>query len=60
MKRFFNVTGLFKSLSFIITPVSGPFILMISDVLSWEKRIKWTNIEYESPGAKKQFTIVEL
>jgi hypothetical protein len=36
------------------------FELKSSDIVSWEERIKWTNIEYESLGAKKQFTIVEM
>jgi hypothetical protein len=36
------------------------FELKSSDIVSWEERIKWTDIEYESLGAKKQFTIVEM
>ena len=36
------------------------FELKNSDIVSWEERIKWTDIEYESLGTKKQFTIVEM
>jgi hypothetical protein len=31
-----------------------------SDILSWEERIKWTDLTYELQGVKKQFTIVEM
>ena len=36
------------------------FDLKNSDILSWEERIKWTEIEYESLGIKKQFSIIEM
>ncbi|MCX6277548.1 MAG: ATP-binding protein [Bacteroidetes bacterium] len=36
------------------------FELKNSDILSWEERIKWTEFTYESQGAKKQFSIVEM
>ena len=36
------------------------FELKNSDVLSWEERIKWTEVEYESLGVKKQFSMVEM
>jgi hypothetical protein len=36
------------------------FELKNSSTLSWEERIKWTEFTYESLGAKKQFTIVEM
>ena len=36
------------------------FELKSSDTVSWEERIKWIDFEYESLGAKKQFTIVEM
>jgi hypothetical protein len=31
-----------------------------SDILSWEERIKWTELSYELHGLKKQFTIVGM
>ena len=36
------------------------FELKNSDVLSWEERMKWTEVEYESLGVKKQFSVVEM
>jgi len=36
------------------------FELKNSDVIVWEERIKWTDVEYESLGVKKQFSMVEM
>ena len=36
------------------------FELKNSDILSWEERIKWSDVTYESHGVKKQFSIVEM
>ena len=36
------------------------FELKNSEILSWEERIKWTKLAYESLGIKKQFSIVEM
>ena len=36
------------------------FELKNSDIVTWENRTKWTEVEYESLGVKKQFTIVEM
>ncbi len=36
------------------------FELKNSDTIPWEERIKWNEIEYESLGVRKQFTVVEM
>jgi len=36
------------------------FELKNSVVLSWKERIKWAEVEYESFGVKKQFSVVEM
>jgi len=36
------------------------FELKGSDIIPWEERIKWTEMEYESLGVHKQFTVVEM
>ena len=36
------------------------FELKNSDIIPWEERIKWTVVEYESLGVKKQFSVVEM
>ncbi|MEI6048513.1 MAG: ATP-binding protein [Bacteroidota bacterium] len=36
------------------------FELRNSGILPWEERIKWTEVEYESLGVKKQFSVVEM
>jgi hypothetical protein len=36
------------------------FELKNSDTIPWEERIKWTEMEYESLGVTKQFTVVEM
>jgi hypothetical protein len=61
-----NMERTYKQLFHYLDQLNQPhgylilFELKNSGILSWEERIKWTEFAYESLGAKKQFSIVEM
>jgi len=61
-----NMERAYKQLFHYLDQLNQPhgylilFELKNSSILSWEERIKWTEFTYESLGAKKQFSIVEM
>jgi hypothetical protein len=61
-----NMERTYKQLFHYLDQLNQPhgylilFELKNSSILSWEERIKWTEFTYESLGAKKQFSIVEM
>ena len=61
-----NMERTYKQLFHYLDQLNQPhgylilFELKNSEILSWEQRIKWTEFTYESHGAKKQFSIVEM
>ena len=61
-----NMERTYKQLFHYLDQLNQPhgylvfFELRKSDIILWEERIKWTDVEYESLGVKKQFTIVEM
>jgi hypothetical protein len=61
-----NMERTYKQLFHYLDQLNQPhgylilFELKNSGILSWEERIKWTEFTYESLGAKKQFSIVEM